>query len=123
MSGLRWVLSVGSTVALLVTPANAAGVGTALKAAAQSAGYSSVGQLISGEIDGNTSNPKTDGKPGVTPSESPGPWACGDPGVDCSGLTLPGVSMGDIISPVTSGGNSNSNFANDKNPGPNFPDH
>ena len=73
-----------------------------------------VGPTISGTIYGNTSNPSGNGN-GVLPSESPGPWKHnGD------GPTDPGGSMGDFLSPTASGGNSNSNFANDKDPGPDF---
>lgn len=94
-------------------------VGKALQDAAAAGGFDNVGDLISGEIYGNTSNPSGNGN-GVLPSLSPGPWACGQPSVDCSVDTLPGVSMGDIIAPAVSGGSGNPNFANDKTPGPNF---
>ncbi|HZP18989.1 MAG TPA: hypothetical protein VFB16_02165 [Bauldia sp.] len=102
---------------LFVAPAYAAGgVGAALQSAAEATNNKNVGGFISGTIYGNTSNPSGKGN-GVLPSESPGPWAHGTPG---DGPTLPGGSMGDFISPATSNGNSNSNFANDKNPGPDF---
>jgi hypothetical protein len=80
----------------------------------------SIGPLISGTIYGNTSNPSGNGN-GVLPSLSPGPWKCN--GSDCSAQpTAAGGSMGDFLSPVASDGNSNSNFANDKSPGPDFSD-
>ena len=69
-----------------------------------------VGPLISETLYGNTSNPSGNGE-GVEPSFSPGPFVC-ESSVDCSGPTDPGISMGDFLSPIASGGESNSDFAN-----------
>lgn len=99
-----------------VAPTLAGGVGGALQDAASALGYSSAGSFVSGELYGNTSNPRSSGN-GVLPSESPGPWECGSV---CSDPTAAGGSMGDWISPATSGGKSQANFANDKSPGPDF---
>ncbi|MFZ2522622.1 MAG: hypothetical protein WAX44_03885 [Minisyncoccia bacterium] len=103
---------------LLSNTASAAGVGQGLQDLATLLGQDSVGQLISGVIYGNTSNPSGNGN-GVLPSLSPGPWRCTNP-LDCAGPTTAGGSMGDFISPLTSGGNSSSDFANGKTPGPDF---
>lgn len=77
-----------------------------------------VGPAISGELYGNTSNPSGSGQ-GVLPSLSPGPWLCN--GVDCSAQpTTSGPSMGELLAPIGSGGNANPDFANGKDPGPDF---
>jgi hypothetical protein len=78
----------------------------------------SVGSIISSEIYGNTSNPRPDGH-GVLPSLSPGPWKCADSG-DCAGPTDAGGSMGEFIAPTASDGKGNPDFANSKDPGPDF---
>ncbi len=96
----------------------AAGVGQGLQLIAALSGQGNVGGLISGVIYGNTSNPSGNGN-GVLPSLSPGPWRCTNP-FDCAGPTTAGGSMGDFISPLTSDGNSSSDFANGKTPGPDF---
>jgi hypothetical protein len=75
-----------------------------------------VGPYISGFLYGNTSNPSGKGQ-GVLPSLSPGPWACG---TDCAGPTIPGGSMGEWLAPDASGGNASPDFANGKDPGPDF---
>lgn len=109
--------------AALALPAQAAGVGQALKAMAQAAGEPSVGSLISGVIYGNTSNPSGNGN-GVLPSLSPGPWTCTNPS-DCAGPTTAGGSMGEFIAPIVSGGNGSPDFANGGNgpgTGPDFSD-
>ncbi|MFZ2523091.1 MAG: hypothetical protein WAW92_01765 [Minisyncoccia bacterium] len=98
--------------------ASAAGVGQGLQDLATLLGQNNVGGLISGVIYGNTSNASGNGN-GVLPSLSPGPWRCTNP-LNCAGPTTAGGSMGDFISPMTSDGNSSSNFANDKAPGPDF---
>jgi hypothetical protein len=104
----------GATVAVvagmlgaLAAPAAAKGpIGEGFSSAAPG----TVGPGISGEIYGNTSNPSGNGE-GVLPSLAPGPWACDyDPG--CDGPTDPGGSMGDFLSPLASGGQSQSEFAN-----------
>jgi hypothetical protein len=78
----------------------------------------SVGPTISGEIYGNTSNPRPSGH-GVLPSLSPGPWVCDGP--DCSAQpTAPGGSMGEFLAPTASDGKGNPDFANSKTPGPDF---
>ncbi len=116
----RRIVAVGLACAAVLA------IGVASASAGQNsvgAGFSSaepgtVGPGISGEIYGNTSNPSGKGE-GVLPSLSPGPWAC-DYDPDCSGPTLPGSSMGDLLSPAASEGHSSSEFANGKTPGPDF---
>lgn len=79
-----------------------------------------VGPGISGVIYGNTSNPSGNGN-GVLPSLSPGPWKCD--GVDCSAQpTTAGGSMGDFLAPIASDGKGSPDFANGKDPGPDFSD-
>lgn len=120
----KFLLASVAGVALLlaaVPPTMAQGVGNALQDLATTAGQDNVGGLISGVIYGNTSNPSGNGN-GVLPSLSPGPWVCA--GTDCSAQpTEAGGSMGDFISPLTSGGKSKSDFANGKSPGPDFSDN
>ena len=111
------VILTGGAMAALPAAA-AGGVGGALHDLADLAGAENVGGFIAGTLYGNTSNPSGNGN-GVLPSLSPGPWACTNP-ADCTGPTSAGGAMGDFISPLTSDGNSNANFANDKNPGPDF---
>lgn len=77
-----------------------------------------VGPTISGVIYGNTSNPRPIGN-GVLPSLSPGPWKCADSS-DCAGPTDAGGSMGEFLAPTASGGKGNPDFANSKDPGPDF---
>ncbi len=109
---------IAGTLALLTSPAMAQGV---IGAGFSAAPPGTVGPLISGDIYGNTSNPSGNGN-GVTPSWSPGPWACNyDP--SCAGTTLPGASMGDTLAPIASDGHAQPNFANGKTPGPVFSDH
>lgn len=77
-----------------------------------------VGPDISGELYGNTSNPSGMGQ-GVLPSLSPGPWLCNGP--DCSAQpTTSGPSMGEILAPIGSSGKASPDFANGKDPGPDF---
>lgn len=117
--GLKFVVMGVVGVVLAATPSAAQGVGGSLRAGAEALNLKNVGELISGQIYGNTSNPSGNGE-GVLPSLSPGPWVCSDP-KDCAAEpTEPGSSMGDIIAPLVSGGNGKPNFANDKSPGPNF---
>jgi hypothetical protein len=99
--GLLMVLAVSSQA---FAAQNAIGAGFS------SAPPGTVGPGISGDLYGNTSNPSGNGN-GVTPSFSPGPWVCGNPS-DCAGPTDPGGSMGDFVSPIASGGQSQSEFAN-----------
>ena len=77
-----------------------------------------VGPSISGDLYGNTSNPRPSGH-GVLPSLSPGPWLCA--GANCNAQpTEAGPSMGTLLAPLASGGNGNPDFANGKSPGPDF---
>jgi hypothetical protein len=105
-------------VFVFASVASAAGVGTVLQDQASFLGLKNVGDLISGVIYGNTSNPSGNGN-GVLPSLSPGPWRCTNP-LDCAGPTTAGGSMGDFISPLTSDNHSSSDFANSKPVGPDF---
>lgn len=87
------------------------------------AGFSSLppgyaGTLISEVWYGNTSNPSGNGE-GVLPSLAPGPWKCANP-ADCAGPTDPGGSVGEFLAPVASGGAGTPDFANSKDPGPDF---
>jgi len=109
-------LAGAAVLALGVAPAFAGQ--NAIGAGFSSADPGTTGPAISGEFYGNTSNPSGNGN-GVLPSLSPGPWVCTNR-LDCAGPTSPGGSMGDYVSSVASGGKSNSNFANDKSPGPDF---
>jgi hypothetical protein len=106
------LLATLSLAASLTSPSFADGkaVGKTLQDQAALAGEESVGAYISGTIYGNTSNPSGNGN-GVLPSLSPGPWKCTVP-TDCAGPTTAGGSMGEFISPLTSGGNSSADFAN-----------
>lgn len=104
----------GSIVALALLATSAYAGQNAIGAGFSGSDPGSVGPSISGDTYGNTSNPRDSGH-GVLPSESPGPWKHnGD------GPTDPGGSMGDFLSDTASGGKSKSNFANDKDPGPDF---
>jgi hypothetical protein len=97
------------------------GGGGAIGEIFSSAPPGTVGPGISGEIYGNTSNPSGMGN-GVLPSLSPGPWVCGD-SADCSAEpTAPGGSMGDFLAPIASDNHASSEFANGKDPGPDFSD-
>ncbi|MBE9554292.1 MAG: hypothetical protein IMF05_12590 [Proteobacteria bacterium] len=95
-----------------------AGGGGEIGAGFSSADPGTVGPGISGELYGNTSNPSGKGQ-GVLPSLSPGPWLCNGP--DCSAQpTTAGPSMGEILAPIGSNGKANPDFANGKDPGPDF---
>ena len=83
-------------------------VGKVLQDLAVLTGDGTVGNLISGTIYGNTSNPSGNGN-GVLPSWAPGPHVCGTPG-DCAGPTGNGSSMGGLIAPVTSGGQADPDY-------------
>ncbi len=113
---------IGVLALLLALPmlALAAGVGGELNDMADFYGLDNVGELISGVIYGNTSNPSVNGN-GVLPSLSPGPWRCTNP-ADCAGPTTAGGSMGEFIAPLTSNGKGTPDFANSKTPGPDFSD-
>lgn len=80
--------------------------------------FGNMGEYISGEVYGNTSNPSGNGN-GVLPSLAPGPWRCTNP-ADCAGPTTAGGSMGEFIAPVASSGQASPDFANSKSPGPDF---
>jgi hypothetical protein len=95
-----------------------ASVGAELKSLAELSGSSNVGELISGVIYGNTSNPSGNGN-GVLPSLAPGPWKCGNP-ADCAGPTTAGGSMGEFIAPLVSDGAASPDFANGAVEGPDF---
>lgn len=118
---MSFVLATVLALGFFVSQAVAQGVGGELQAGAELLGLDNVGELISGEIYGNTSNPSGNGN-GVLPSLAPGPWKCGNP-LDCAGPTSAGGSMGDFIAPTVSGGKGTPNFANDKTPGPDFSDN
>ncbi|MES2007137.1 MAG: hypothetical protein V4436_03440 [Patescibacteria group bacterium] len=92
------------------SPSFAAGnaVGKTLQGLAALTGDRTVGNLISGTIYGNTSNPSGNGN-GVLPSWAPGPHVCGTPG-DCAGETGNGSSMGGLIAPIVSGGQADPDF-------------
>jgi hypothetical protein len=118
----KYVTSVATGLALagsVVAPALAAKgpIGTFFSTAEPG----TTGNLISGEIYGNTSNSSGNGN-GVLPSLSPGPWVCGNP-QDCAAEpTNAGGSMGDFIAPTASGGHGSPDFANSKPTGPDFSD-
>lgn len=81
-------------------------------------GPGTLGPTIAGDWYGNTSNPRPDGH-GVLPSLSPGPWVCD--GADCSAQpTAAGGSMGEWFAPFASHDTAEPDFANGKNPGPDF---
>ena len=121
----KFLLLSATSVALLgAAPVLAEGVGGGLHDLADFFGSDNVGDFISGEIYGNTSNPSGNGN-GVLPSLSPGPWVCA--GADCSAQpTEAGGSMGDFITQTPgfpAEGKSKSDFANGKSPGPDFADN
>ena len=105
-----------TTIALLAAAPPAFADQNAIGAGFSNSVPGSVGPSISGFIYGNTSNPSGNGN-GVLPSESPGPWAHGNPG---DGPTENGGSMGTFLAPVASGGTASPDFANGKDPGPDF---
>lgn len=116
-------MAIGLSVALFsfAPSVRADGVGTGMQEFATYLGYETVGELISEEIYGNTSN-ETESGNGVVPSWSPGPWVCGVPS-DCEGPTNPGSSMGDIITTVALDGVGSSNFTNEVDPDIDFSLH
>ena len=117
LAGIAFVGIAGASPSLAAGKA----VGKGLQVLATSLGQDNVGGLISGILYGNTSNPSGNGN-GVLPSLAPGPWKCTNT-ADCAGPTTAGGSMGEWTSAITSGGESNADFANGGNgpgTGPDF---